>query len=172
NSTTGYHLRWPKKNSTHCPGWVDHYTYYRGLGKTVYAVFDQQEPAQRQAITESVDFPYEAPETGFENVVLNGTDVAVLREYAADLVASESWPSDLRERVPTDQTTVDELKAILSVLLKRWKGDGAAAALLCTATNQSQLPPFIVDTLAKICATVIRPKPAAPDLLDDVLDLI
>ncbi|MGI0869285.1 hypothetical protein ACRCQM_27820, partial [Pseudomonas aeruginosa] len=25
NSTTGYHLRWPKKNSTHCPGWVDHY---------------------------------------------------------------------------------------------------------------------------------------------------
>ncbi|EMP4334466.1 hypothetical protein WD309_004159, partial [Pseudomonas aeruginosa] len=21
-----YHLRWPKKNSTHCPGWVDHYT--------------------------------------------------------------------------------------------------------------------------------------------------
>ncbi|MGG2639806.1 hypothetical protein, partial [Pseudomonas aeruginosa] len=24
-STTGYHLRWPKKNSTHCPGWVDHY---------------------------------------------------------------------------------------------------------------------------------------------------
>ncbi|MCO3911461.1 hypothetical protein FA110_26910 [Pseudomonas aeruginosa] len=20
-----YHLRWPKKNSTHCPGWVDHY---------------------------------------------------------------------------------------------------------------------------------------------------
>ncbi|MGC3537299.1 zinc-binding dehydrogenase, partial [Pseudomonas aeruginosa] len=26
NSTTGYHLRWPKKNSTHCPGWVDHYS--------------------------------------------------------------------------------------------------------------------------------------------------
>ncbi|WP_216356183.1 hypothetical protein, partial [Pseudomonas aeruginosa] len=20
-----YHLRWPKKNSTHCPGWVDRY---------------------------------------------------------------------------------------------------------------------------------------------------
>ncbi|MFJ3263080.1 hypothetical protein ACIPK7_22750, partial [Pseudomonas sp. NPDC086581] len=26
NSTTGYRLRWPKKNSTHCPGWVDHYS--------------------------------------------------------------------------------------------------------------------------------------------------
>lgn len=23
---SGYHLRWPKKNLTHCPGWVDHYT--------------------------------------------------------------------------------------------------------------------------------------------------
>ncbi|MEK2680011.1 hypothetical protein ACM7EO_21180 [Pseudomonas aeruginosa] len=21
----GYRLRWPKKNLTHCPGWVDHY---------------------------------------------------------------------------------------------------------------------------------------------------
>ncbi|RUB74460.1 type I toxin-antitoxin system SymE family toxin [Pseudomonas aeruginosa] len=20
-------MRWPKKNSTHCPGWVDHYSY-------------------------------------------------------------------------------------------------------------------------------------------------
>ncbi|MFO2248478.1 hypothetical protein QOU59_28820, partial [Pseudomonas aeruginosa] len=29
-STTGYHLRWPKKNSTHCPGWVDHYTTATG----------------------------------------------------------------------------------------------------------------------------------------------
>ncbi|WP_221740085.1 hypothetical protein, partial [Stutzerimonas stutzeri] len=26
NSTMGYRLRWPKKNLTHCPGWVDHYT--------------------------------------------------------------------------------------------------------------------------------------------------
>ncbi|MBX9764625.1 MAG: AAA family ATPase [Pseudomonadaceae bacterium] len=146
--------------------------YYRGLGKTVYAVFDQQEPAQQQAITESVDFPYEAPEKGFENVVLNGTDEAVLRKYAADLIASGSWPSDLKEKAPTDQSTLDELKAVLSVLLKRWKGDGAAAVLLCTATNQGQLPRFIVDTLASICATVIPPKPGDPALHDDVLELV
>ncbi len=25
-----YHLRWPKKNSTHCPGWVDHYKGFAG----------------------------------------------------------------------------------------------------------------------------------------------
>ncbi|MBV6016518.1 hypothetical protein KUT70_31925, partial [Pseudomonas aeruginosa] len=31
NSTTGYHLRWPKKNSTHCPGWVDHYILGKAL---------------------------------------------------------------------------------------------------------------------------------------------
>ncbi|MCS8284305.1 hypothetical protein N0529_28965, partial [Pseudomonas aeruginosa] len=45
NSTTGYHLRWPKKNSTHCPGWVDHYTATFGLlmkfyGKAVAAAAD------------------------------------------------------------------------------------------------------------------------------------
>lgn len=25
----GYRLRWPKKNLTHCPGWVDHYKDWR-----------------------------------------------------------------------------------------------------------------------------------------------
>ncbi|MGP6276279.1 SymE family type I addiction module toxin [Pseudomonas paraeruginosa] len=25
-------MRWPKKNSTHCPGWVDHYTLYSLAG--------------------------------------------------------------------------------------------------------------------------------------------
>lgn len=27
----GYRLRWPKKNLTHCPGWVDHYNDVRGV---------------------------------------------------------------------------------------------------------------------------------------------
>ncbi|MDQ9144898.1 hypothetical protein, partial [Pseudomonas aeruginosa] len=33
NSTTGYRLRWPKKNSTHCPGWVDHYKAIKRLDR-------------------------------------------------------------------------------------------------------------------------------------------
>ncbi|MCO3741676.1 hypothetical protein FA130_20375, partial [Pseudomonas aeruginosa] len=38
--TTGYHLRWPKKNSTHCPGWVDHYI----------GTLDEEGPASRESV--------------------------------------------------------------------------------------------------------------------------
>ncbi|OPE34094.1 hypothetical protein APB44_22745, partial [Pseudomonas aeruginosa] len=27
-------MRWPKKNSTHCPGWVDHY-----MGMSVHSLY-------------------------------------------------------------------------------------------------------------------------------------
>ncbi len=42
NSTTGYHLRWPKKNSTHCPGWVDHYMLLQAL--TPFRAYDGVRP--------------------------------------------------------------------------------------------------------------------------------
>ncbi|WP_170869051.1 HNH endonuclease, partial [Pseudomonas aeruginosa] len=32
------HLRWPKKNSTHCPGWVDHYSLPEIPDKTLKAL--------------------------------------------------------------------------------------------------------------------------------------
>ena len=33
----GYHLRWPKKNLTHCPGWVDHYNMrLNGIGYLIF----------------------------------------------------------------------------------------------------------------------------------------
>ena len=31
----GYRLRWPKKNLTHCPGWVDHYKVCRDVRKAI-----------------------------------------------------------------------------------------------------------------------------------------
>lgn len=144
-------------------------TYYRRLGKKVYAVFDEQSPEQLEAIKAAVDFPYQAPEKGFENVVLKGTDQAALRRYVASLIDSGTWPSDLKDKAPGPEATKDEVVAILGVLLKRWKGDGAAASLLCTATTRQQLPEFIVSTLESITATVAPKKPDTDTLglLDD-----
>lgn len=138
--------------------------YYRALGKTVYAVFDLQAPLQFEAIKAAVDYPYQAPETGFENIVLKGTDEQVLRRYVASLIESGLWPTDLRERAPGPEAPKEEVVAILSILLKRWKGDGAAANLLCTAANRHQLPQFIVDTLENITATVV---PKEPEVLEE-----
>lgn len=149
--------------------------YYRRLGKKVYAVFDEQSPAQLEAIKAAVHHPYQAPEKGFENIVLKGTDEVVMRNYVASLIASGSWPSDLREKAPGPEASKEELIEILSVLLKRWKGDGAAANLLCTATSRQQLPAFIVRTLESITATIVPKKPD-PEILglldDDLLDLV
>ncbi|MDN4497317.1 hypothetical protein [Pseudomonas mosselii] len=102
---------------------------YRRLGKKVYAVFDEQAPEQLEAIRASVDYPYQAPEKGFENVVLKGTDEEVLRGWVASLVDSGAWPSDLKDKAPGPDATKDEVAAILGGLLKRWKGDGAASLL-------------------------------------------
>ncbi|WP_221753937.1 hypothetical protein, partial [Pseudomonas aeruginosa] len=48
NSTTGYRLRWPKKNSTHCPGWVDHYIQM----KANWSSTPQQLTHKRQGTTD------------------------------------------------------------------------------------------------------------------------
>ncbi|MFO1874825.1 hypothetical protein QOU05_20100, partial [Pseudomonas aeruginosa] len=57
-STTGYHLRWPKKNSTHCPGWVDHYkkSWDARLhcAPTQPALDDRHELYPQRAITNAV----------------------------------------------------------------------------------------------------------------------
>ncbi|PLU87289.1 MULTISPECIES: ATP-dependent nuclease [Pseudomonas] len=148
--------------------------YYRRLGKKVYAVFDEQAPEQLEAIRASVDYLYQAPEKGFENVVLKGTDEEVLRGWVASLVDSGAWPSDLKDKAPGPDATKDEVAAILGVLLKRWKGDGAAASLLCTAMTRHQLPEFIVSTLESITATIVpeKPEPELSELDDDFLDLV
>ncbi|RAU47906.1 MULTISPECIES: AAA family ATPase [unclassified Pseudomonas] len=149
--------------------------YYRRLGKKVYAVFDEQSPEQLEAIRAAVDYPYQAPEKGFENVVLRGTDETVLRTYVASLIESGAWPSDLKDKAPGSEATKNEVVEILSVLLKRWKGDGAAANLLCSAAARQHLPEFIVSTLESITATVVPKKPETDNLglLDDnLLDLV
>lgn len=144
---------------------------YRRLGKTVYAVFDEQSPEQMDAIRASVDHPYQAPEKGFENVVLKGTDEGVMRSYVASLIDSGALPSDLKDKAPGPDAPKEEVVAMLGLLLKRWKGDGAAASLLCSATIRQHLPEFIVSTLESITATVVpkKPEPDVLELLDELV---
>lgn len=52
--------------------------YYKGLKKTVYAVFDKQEATISEKIRSIVDYPYEANEHGIENVVIKGVDASTL----------------------------------------------------------------------------------------------
>src|SRR5690606_18736828 len=59
--------------------------YFKNLGKEVFAVFDEQTAKDYEKIESSVDHCYEAPEKGFENVIINGISEKVLRKYALAL---------------------------------------------------------------------------------------
>lgn len=130
--------------------------HYKKLGKIVFAVFDQQVEKQREEIFSAVQYPFEADEKGFENVLLNGTTEAVLRRYAAKLVADGEWPSHLATKSPELKTPYAELIVNMREFFMWGKGHGVAADFLMLCTCE-EMPKFIVDTLIAI-QDVIEPK--------------
>jgi putative ATP-dependent endonuclease of OLD family len=100
--------------------------HFRELGKVVFAVFDQQSEESSENIAKSVDYPFEAPEKGFENVILNGSSETALRRYANSLVQDGEWPSHLSIKTPTDTMSLEDLRDAVSANLKSPKADGIA----------------------------------------------
>jgi putative ATP-dependent endonuclease of OLD family len=128
-------------------------TFYRALGKIVFAVFDQQTPNRRMEIEAAVDYPYEASEKGFENNILNGTDESALRRYADSLVLNSEWPSHLSSKIPSVSMSSEDIKDALREYLRWAKGAGGSADLLGQCTKD-EMPNFIVDTLKSIQSIV------------------
>lgn len=122
--------------------------YFKVLGKEVYAVFDKQTPENLKLIKASVHHCYEAPEKGFENVVINGISFEVLKKYALKLVADGGWPTHIKP-IPEETLSADELKIIMRKFLKDRKGSGEASEIL-SKCMKSELPEFIVNTLIDI----------------------
>lgn len=124
-------------------------TFYRALGKIVFAVFDQQTPNRRMEIEAAVDYPYEASEKGFEDIILNGTDESALRRYADSLVLNSEWPSHLSSKIPSVSMSSEDIKDALREYLRWAKGSGSSADLLGQCTKD-EMPIFIVDALESI----------------------
>jgi len=130
--------------------------HFKHLGKTVFAVFDQQQPEAKAAIVAAVDHPYEAPETAFEKVILNGTAEAALRRYGVSLVSDGEWPPHLLAQTPTAAMPLASLKSALSEFFKHSKGHGTAADLLGQC-SRDEIPEFIRTTLKAIQDIVEQP---------------
>jgi putative ATP-dependent endonuclease of OLD family len=121
-------------------------SFYRDLGKIVFAVFDQQAPNRLREIEAAVDYPCESPEKGFENVILNGTDESALRRYALSLVSNGEWPSHLNSKTPSDLMSPEDIKSTLKNYLEWSKGAGSAADIIGQC-SKDEMPNFIVDVL-------------------------
>ena len=133
--------------------------HFVSLGKTVFAVFDKQDPAAKAEIDAVPMHAYEAPETSFENMLLNGTAETALRRFALSVVVDNRWPSHLMAKKPTDTMALADLRDVLSDYLKKFKGSGEAADLLAQC-DVAEMPSFIVETLEAIQLLVTPPAPA------------
>ena len=151
--------------------------YFTILGKTVFAVFDKQTAEQKALIDFSVQYPFEAQEKGFEDVVLNGTAESALRRFALEIVSSGEWPTHLATTKPTPATPLADLRLALRSFLSCAKGTGDAADLLSICTKE-EMPVFIVETLLCIQQIIEPPVPPEdnndePKVLEDTgLDLV
>jgi putative ATP-dependent endonuclease of the OLD family len=133
--------------------------HFRNLGKRVFAVFDQQDAAQRADITAKVDHPFESPEYGFERLVVNQAAETALRRFGLGLVARSERPPHLAAQRPTGAMSLADLKDAVQRYLEWSKGaEGAAEFLECCEIVE--IPEFIRKTVERIGEIVEPPPPA------------
>jgi putative ATP-dependent endonuclease of OLD family len=126
--------------------------FFAKLGKTVLAVFDKQQPAQKSAIDAVIPHTFEALEETFEDAVLNSTAESALRRYGVGLVTDGGWPRHLSNS-PTESMPLEQLRAVLREYLMWSKGAGGAADLLVCCSLE-EMPDFIVQIIAGIKAVL------------------
>lgn len=124
--------------------------YFRGLGKTVFAVYDEQPEPHKTRIRAALDHAFESDKHSFEDVIIDGVPGAILQEFALDLVANGEWPTHIPAVSRPDATkTIQENLACLRIFLDDKKGKGACAAIL-DKCSPDDMPEYITNTLREI----------------------
>jgi putative ATP-dependent endonuclease of the OLD family len=124
--------------------------YFRKLGKKVFAVFDKQESAMLMKINETVDHPFESKFNGFEKLIIEETDINLLKKFYKELVADDEWPSHIPKVSSTSDT--EAIKNAIFEYLRWAKGSRGAADLFGLATEKKQPPKSIRKVLREIKA--------------------
>lgn len=115
---------------------------YRGLGKTVYAVCDNQTAANEAAIRAQVDELFMHAEKGIEDLVLKNTTAIALERFA-DLL---EWPQHLAAKYPDPKA--DVVNAVGEYF--GWaKGNWGIADFLAQC-NENEIPEWMRETCIRI----------------------
>ncbi len=134
-------------------------SFFRGLGKHVASVFDQQ-PADRLAeIEASSDHAFEQPYAGFEDLVLAEVPIPAQRAYLDALIADGVWPAHVL--VPADGTDGAYAKTLKKLLSKN-KGDRFAADLVA-GLAETDFPPSMVSVLEELKQASEPPAPVVTE---------
>jgi putative ATP-dependent endonuclease of OLD family len=140
-------------------------TYFKALGKTVYAIADRQDPTRSAEIRSAVDLFFESPESSFEKLILKHTEEKALLKFGLDAVSDGRWPQHLTAESPNESMSLPKIQNALRRFLEYKKGSGEAARLV-RMCNESELPPFIKSTLRDIknhCNPVTPEAVVAPE---------
>lgn len=135
-------------------------SYFKALGKEVFAAFDKQNPAMSAAISELGIHYFELPEKGIEAAIINNTEEAELRNYISQVISEGRWDANVASP-PTQQTPSDDFKHALLKYLCKGKGDYYAADLLVSITP-AKIPQFVLQVICGIQSALMPPAPVAP----------
>ncbi|CCH74669.1 ATP-dependent endonuclease family protein [Nostocoides australiense Ben110] len=133
---------------------------FRALGKTPFALYDQQTTpfgAEAQADLMAYEEHWESPANSIEDLLVTQVPVAVLRRFLDNVVERGDFPA---HQASYDATKPEaELPTIAGKVLKARKGDawGYAAMLVEHCQDRSELPAFLVDAFDRINELVAPP---------------
>ncbi|QHW34846.1 AAA family ATPase (plasmid) [Paenibacillus rhizovicinus] len=127
--------------------------YLQSLDKITFAVFDKQTEESKTAIVKAVNFPFEANEKGFEDVIINGSSPEAILRYAKGLVENGEWLSHMKANEPNDQMDLGQLKTVMREFFVKNKASGVTADFLGQC-EISEMPSFVVETIVSIQSIV------------------
>lgn len=134
--------------------------FFRGLGKTVATIFDQQEAAARDAIVAACDRAFEQPYAGFEHLLRAEVSPAMQSWCVKWFVHVGEWPPALAHLVPAEGSPDAAYQAPFLALFTHKKGDD----YLTVFFEQCQLGHFPVTMMRIIgeLKNMVRPPQPAP----------
>ncbi|ODM73485.1 ATP-dependent nuclease [Bradyrhizobium elkanii] len=134
--------------------------FFRGLGKTVASVFDQQNPAARAAIEAASHRAFEQPYAGFEHLLRAEIWPAMQAWFVKWFVQAGEWPQALAHLIPPDGSADEAYTQPFLALFKHKKGDDYLVVFFdqCQVVH---LPPTMIRILADL-RNMVAPLPPPP----------
>jgi putative ATP-dependent endonuclease of OLD family len=135
-------------------------SFFRGLGKTVATIFDQQRQAERDAIVAACDKAFEQPYAGFEHMLSAEVSVPMQVWFVNWFVNAGEWPPALNQLVPAHGSEHGAYQVAFRELFKHKKGDDYLTVFL----NQCQVghfPPTMLQIISALRGLAAPPPPTA-----------
>jgi putative ATP-dependent endonuclease of the OLD family len=133
-------------------------TFFRGLGKTVATIFDQQPPQARATIEAASDRAFEQPYAGFEHLLRAELHIELQKWFVRWLVDQNEWPQTLANLVPAFDASEDVYSVPFLARLKHKKGDDYLT-LLIEQCQIAHFPPTMMRILGELRTMVEPPLP-------------